>query len=240
METKAEIRKRMRAVRDAIPSDVREAKSRAVCEELLEEARQGAARRCDGDEYVRVDGENAAACGEGVGKKAAAPREGAPFIAAVYAAMGSEVRLDAFVRAAFACGWRVCFPAMVGRTTGPDAVDQPMAFFEVSRTVWEASVAGEQGAGEAPFLDHPARVFDAVAAGFAEVPPCEIDLMVVPMVAFDDAGTRLGYGCGNYDRYLPRLRSAALILGAAFEEQRSPESLPRGEFDIPLARIVTA
>ena len=44
--------------------------------------------------------------------------------------------------------------------------------------------------------------------------------MVVPLVAFDDAGRRLGYGGGNYDQLLPRLRADAVVIGIAFDEPK--------------------
>ncbi|MFR1639570.1 MAG: 5-formyltetrahydrofolate cyclo-ligase [Eggerthellaceae bacterium] len=39
--------------------------------------------------------------------------------------------------------------------------------------------------------------------GFQAVDPEELGAVVVPLVAFDDAGRRLGYGGGNYDQLLP-------------------------------------
>lgn len=212
METKAEIRKRMRSIRDAIDPARRAEKSHTICDELMGEVRR--------------------ACCEGAGAQHS-------LTVAAYAAMGSEVSLDAFVRESYARGWRVCFPAMVARATGHGASAQPMAFFEVSREAFEA--------GTVPFLAHPTRLFNeaaqesarAAGAKVREVPPREIDCMIVPMVAFDDAGMRLGYGGGNYDRYLPRLRSDARVWGAAFAEQRVA-SLPAEPHDAPLPRVVVA
>ena len=69
-----------------------------------------------------------------------------------------------------------------------------------------------------------------------EIEPQDIDFIIVPMVAFDKKRTRLGYGGGYYDRYLPKTN--AVKCGIAFSVQEA-ESLPRGEYDIPLDMIVT-
>lgn len=63
------------------------------------------------------------------------------------------------------------------------------------------------------------------------------DVLIVPMVAFDADGGRLGYGGGFYDRTLAGL-SGALIIGFALESQRVP-AVPREATDILLPEIVT-
>ncbi|MFY0618004.1 5-formyltetrahydrofolate cyclo-ligase [Shimia sp.] len=66
------------------------------------------------------------------------------------------------------------------------------------------------------------------------------EIVIVPLVAFDLLGGRLGYGGGFYDRTLERLRArrATLAIGFAFEAQQA-EGLPLEETDQPLDMIVT-
>jgi len=68
-----------------------------------------------------------------------------------------------------------------------------------------------------------------------------IRTVFVPLVAFDDHGTRLGMGAGYYDRYLARLpvQLRPLVIGLAHDVQRARESLPRQSWDIPLDAVVT-
>lgn len=67
------------------------------------------------------------------------------------------------------------------------------------------------------------------------------DLIILPLVAFDRRGTRLGYGGGFYDRSLAQLTEAAsrpAAIGFAYAAQELPE-LPREPTDQPLDLIVT-
>lgn len=69
------------------------------------------------------------------------------------------------------------------------------------------------------------------------VPPEEIDTVLVPAVAFDRRGYRVGYGGGYYDRFLPKAPQAARI-GAVFACQIVPE-VPIDLYDAQAQRIVT-
>ncbi|MCW1932414.1 5-formyltetrahydrofolate cyclo-ligase [Pararhodobacter zhoushanensis] len=65
-------------------------------------------------------------------------------------------------------------------------------------------------------------------------------VLIVPMLAFDKRGYRLGYGGGFYDRTLARLRAAGPVtaLGFAFDAQEADE-VPIDAYDQPLDGIVT-
>ena len=150
---------------------------------------------------------------------------------AVYAAMGSEVDPAAFAAAAAKRGWRVAYPCMLSATDAM-ACGQRMCMRAVS--------AGD--VSTAPFIAHPTRAFaatDVDSDHFPIVPAAELDMVVVPLVAFDRAGARLGYGGGCYDRYLPMLSPACQIVGIAFDEQRI-DHVPTNEHDLPLPNIVSA
>jgi 5-formyltetrahydrofolate cyclo-ligase len=85
-----------------------------------------------------------------------------------------------------------------------------------------------------------------VTAGFgqsepqASAPTIEPDILIVPLAAIDDAGYRLGYGGGFYDRTLADLQARKVIttLAFAFDEQRVAV-VPRGPYDIRLDWLVT-
>ncbi len=66
------------------------------------------------------------------------------------------------------------------------------------------------------------------------------DVLLVPMLAFDRAGFRLGYGGGFYDRTVAWLRQVKPILavGIAYAAQEVA-AVPRGRYDQPLDWIVT-
>lgn len=65
----------------------------------------------------------------------------------------------------------------------------------------------------------------------------EIEAILVPAVAFDRRGHRIGYGGGYYDRFLPQVPKAVRI-GAAFSCQIVAR-VPEEPHDLPVDRIVT-
>ncbi|MDH3643682.1 MAG: 5-formyltetrahydrofolate cyclo-ligase [Gammaproteobacteria bacterium] len=79
------------------------------------------------------------------------------------------------------------------------------------------------------------------APGAAFINGRSIDLVLVPLVAFDEFGVRLGMGAGYYDRYLGSLPVPLRprVVGVAHEAQRSPDPLPFDDWDVPMDGVVT-
>lgn len=70
------------------------------------------------------------------------------------------------------------------------------------------------------------------------MPIDEVDIVFMPLVAFDKKGNRLGMGGGYYDRTLARKRKSQLFIGLAHDVQELPD-LPTEPWDVPLDMIVT-
>lgn len=73
------------------------------------------------------------------------------------------------------------------------------------------------------------------------IPAIAIDRLLVPLVAFDHTGTRLGMGGGYYDRLLGGLPEGLRprVIGLAHALQASAHPLPRSPWDAPLDAVVT-
>lgn len=84
----------------------------------------------------------------------------------------------------------------------------------------------ESGFGMLEPLAHTARI-DAA----------EVDLIIVPALALDGAGQRLGYGRGFYDRLLPTLPRAFRV-GVAYAFQVVPE-IPAAAHDVPMQCVIS-
>jgi len=72
---------------------------------------------------------------------------------------------------------------------------------------------------------------------------CTLDIVLVPLVGFDDFGHRLGMGGGFYDRHFSYLRTRShfrrpRLIGVAYESQRVTE-LPMDPWDVPMWAVVT-
>ncbi len=68
--------------------------------------------------------------------------------------------------------------------------------------------------------------------------PADVDLFLVPGLAFDREGGRIGYGKGYYDRLLGGARPGAVFLALAFESQ-VVEQVPMLAHDVPVHLVMT-
>jgi len=124
-----------------------------------------------------------------------------------YAPLGSEISPLAAIEEARAVGAITAFPAFANP-------GKPFRF-----------LAGDPVAG-GPFGILQPRL---------TAPPVEPDLILVPLIAVDGRGTRLGRGKGHYDRVLaPLKRKGARLIGVGWPLQRLSEDIPRDPWDVPL------
>jgi 5-formyltetrahydrofolate cyclo-ligase len=98
-----------------------------------------------------------------------------------------------------------------------------------------------------PCFSNPAKPFKFLAGDPLEPGPFGImqpakrhpvvqpDLVLVPLIAVDGHGTRLGRGKGHYDRALTSLKkSGARLIGVGWEMQRLSQTIPADQWDVPL------
>lgn len=141
-------------------------------------------------------------------------------VLALYAAKGSEVDTLAIDQAARARGLRVAYPRVIA---GARALAFQLA------TPAELVVTGSRFGLREPRPDAP--TVELVA----------ISIMIVPGLAFDRTGGRLGWGLGHYDATLagsPSARGIPHLVGVGFECQLV-DALPLEAHDIALDVIVT-
>lgn len=135
---------------------------------------------------------------------------------AMFASLPDEVSTRPLFEAARSDGKRCLFP----RVIGPGALE----FAGLER--WEELRSGRYGVPEPP-------------EGTAPAPLSEAEVVLVPGVAFDALGGRLGRGGGYYDRALSRLdRGSSLVIGIALAGQIVSQ-VPRGPHDETVQVVVT-
>lgn len=71
-----------------------------------------------------------------------------------------------------------------------------------------------------------------------ELPADIMDVVFVPLLAFDYDGNRIGYGKGFYDRFLAECKEDTLFIGLSFFEPEEDE-IPYEEMDVPLHFCIT-
>lgn len=133
-----------------------------------------------------------------------------------YMSLPEEVQTRRMIRRAFSLGKRVALPRLEKNAIKP---------FEI-RSLTKDVVPGRFGILE------PKK-------GKRPVTTRQIDLVVVPGVAFDAKGNRLGRGGGHYDRFLKRLKGRIPMIGLAYRLQKLP-TLPISSRDVPVNALIAA
>ena len=136
-------------------------------------------------------------------------------IVSAYWPMGDELDPRPLIHRAQAAGHAIGLPVVVGKA-------QPLIFRD-----WTPETRFVPGGFKTEVPEPSAP----------EVVP---SVLMVPLLAFDLAGYRLGYGGGFYDRTLTKLRSSGRVtaIGFAYEGQLV-DAVPRAEYDQPLDAILT-
>jgi 5-formyltetrahydrofolate cyclo-ligase len=130
-----------------------------------------------------------------------------------FASIRNEVRTQPSMRAAWAAGKRVALPRVVGDELQLRLVDSETVLVE--------------GAFSVPEPPETA----------AQVAPGDVDFALVPALAVDPRGHRIGYGGGYYDKLIPRLRRACTC-AVAYDFQLISE-VPELPFDVAVDLVVT-
>jgi len=130
----------------------------------------------------------------------------------VYVSAKDEVSTHSLIKDALAEGRQLYAPKIQGET---------LAICPLN--TWEDLRPGTFGILEPYEIANPAE-------------PEEMDLIIVPGLAFDSRGHRIGYGKGHYDRLLKSTRGYKV--GLAFAEQML-ETVPDETHDVPLDLIIT-
>lgn len=134
---------------------------------------------------------------------------------ALYAPAHNETDTGLILAAAFRAGKRVLYPAVCGHQMVFRRVERLEELREGAFGILEPCPTG---------VDHQAD---------------EADLIVVPGVAFDPTGHRIGYGKGYYDRFLHQTDGRAHLIGLCHDFQLVDGTIPSVAHDIPMELIVS-
>lgn len=136
-------------------------------------------------------------------------------LVAAYLATAGEVSAAALLTACHERGKRLCVPA----------------WCRSARRYGMALLGPDE-----PLEPGPMRILQPARPVW--ICPTMIDLIVVPGVAFDERGGRLGQGGGHYDRLLPRLSPRCTRVGLGHDGQVVAR-VPRDPWDEPVHWVVT-
>jgi len=138
-----------------------------------------------------------------------------------YVNFKSEVVTEYFIKECLAQGKRIVVPAIVVNPNGKSEL-----------------IASEISSFENDLTPGKFGILSPKESNIRKIEPSEIDLAVIPGVAFDIRRNRIGYGAGYYDRFLKKLSVSCMKIGVAYEIQIADE-LPIDRYDVPLNMIIT-
>ncbi|WP_027632354.1 5-formyltetrahydrofolate cyclo-ligase [Clostridium hydrogeniformans] len=135
----------------------------------------------------------------------------------IFVSFGSEVYTHELITYSLKLGKRICVPKVVSKKEGMKAIEiksleelTPSNYGILEPEIKESNIIDERS----------------------------IDLVIIPGVAFDKDGGRLGYGGGFYDRFLPMVRKESYKIAIAYSFQVI-EKVPREENDFLVPCIIT-
>ncbi len=135
-----------------------------------------------------------------------------------YVATRSEAQTEEMIKASLKMGKRIFVPIIL-----PDCINlAPSRLIDFDRELEK----GKKGILE-PKKEYR-RLF----------PPENIELIILPGIAFDLAGNRIGRGLGYYDNFLKKVSPSTKLIALAFEMQII-EKVPAHRNDIPVHKIIT-
>lgn len=89
---------------------------------------------------------------------------------------------------------------------------------------------------ETEFLKNEYNIYEPESGN--RMAPTDIDMILVPLLAFDKKGYRVGYGKGFYDKYLANCRKDCIKAGLSYFDPVD-EITDKGDFDVPLDLCIT-
>ena len=123
----------------------------------------------------------------------------------IYLHCRSEVRTQAFVKTLLKTDKRIVIPYCTQDEQGNNKLG-----------LWHLENLNELISGTWGILEPPKIKWDDLSK---QLQPQQLDLVIVPAVAFNPQGARLGNGAGYYDRLLNQVRADCTLMGIAYESQ---------------------
>jgi 5-formyltetrahydrofolate cyclo-ligase len=133
----------------------------------------------------------------------------------VFVSYKSEVNTHEIIKHALSQGKRVCVPKVLSKSEGMHAI-------EIRK--FDDLKSGKYGILEPETFEN-------------KINEEEIDLALIPGVAFDKSGGRMGYGAGFYDRFLVKLKKDTHKIALAYGVQ-IVDYIPMNEWDVKVDGII--